>query len=257
MNIWIKKSIELASQPGYLDKLHAVYPMEQGGLREVPLDTQEKIKQYLVNNNQKELIGALLGLELFPIKDSYVAYFRRNPDAIDSNPETVERIFLRLKNLGFQEIIKSSSQPKELNRQIGPMFRRWLPTLGYPMLTENEFLNSEETAFLAGSDTALKNFANKYLGTNLKKGLDLVLKKDKKFVIGESKFLTDFGGHQNAQFNDPLGLLTKRGDKEIMRIAVLDGVIWVPSNNQMHKRVKQGNKTALSALLLDDFIKSL
>lgn len=28
-----------------------------------------------------------------------------------------------------------------------------------------------------------------------------------KYVIGEAKFLTDFGGHQNAQFNDAISMI--------------------------------------------------
>ncbi|MDR1126974.1 MAG: hypothetical protein LBL06_02475 [Treponema sp.] len=31
---------------------------------------------------------------------------------------------------------------------------------------------------------------------------------NKKYVIGEAKFLTDFGGHQNAQFADAISTIT-------------------------------------------------
>jgi hypothetical protein len=256
MNIWVKKSIELANSPAYLDKLHAVYPMEEGALRNIPLDIQEQIKGYLEEENKEELIKALLKLELFPIKDPYVGYLRASLKSIEENPDTVTRIFNRLKKIGFSEIIRNSSQPKELNRTMGPMFKRWLPTIGYPMIPKNEFLNFEGTAFLEGSDTALKEFANKYLGTNLEKGLDLILKKRNVFILGESKFISAEGGNQNAQFNDPLGLISSFDDKKAIRIAVLDGVIWI-QNNSLHRKIIKADKTIMSALLLKDYIESI
>ena len=38
---------------------------------------------------------------------------------------------------------------------------------------------------------------------SIDKGLDFIARFNGKYVIGEfPKFLTDFGGHQNAQFNE-------------------------------------------------------
>lgn len=42
----------------------------------------------------------------------------------------------------------------------------------------------------------MMNFAKEHLGYNYNKGLDFVARFNKQFVIGEAKFLTDFGGHQ-------------------------------------------------------------
>src|SRR4051794_25163784 len=94
------------------------------------------------------------------------------------------------------------SKPKETNRQIGPLFRRWLnqKTLGLPLLTELEFVSTNENAILIGSDTQLKQFARDHLNYNGGKGLDFVARMHGQYVIGEAKFLTDFGGHQNGQF---------------------------------------------------------
>lgn len=257
MNKWIKKSIELANGPGYLDNLYDVYPMEVGAVRSIPAETLEKIKIAYKKGDKLNLIKILLkNLDLFPIKDSYIAFLRRNPEALDINPKTVKRIGERLLEMDYEEIIKASTQPKETNRQIGPLFRKWMPSLGYPILGEDEFLKTKQVAFLDGSDRYLKEFSNRFLKTKLTKGLDLLLKVNKTFVIGESKFLTDFGGHQNAQFNDALNLLHKRGG-ETLRIAVLDGVLWIRGKNKMHNLVKKEKGVALSALLLDEFIKSL
>jgi len=255
MNYWVKNSIDLASKPGYLDNIYNVYPMEVGDIRQFPKELRNKIKLACEAGDKLDLIKLLLNnLDLFPIKDSYIAFLRRNKGALDINPGTVERIGGRLLNMGFNEIIKASSQPKETNRQIGPLFHRWIPKLGYPVLSEQDFLNHKGVAFLEGSDTYLKDFSNKYLKTKLKKGLDLLLKVKSKYIIGEAKFLTDFGGHQNAQFNDAINLLHGKGGNAV-RIAVLDGVLWIKGNNKMHNYIKKEKGAAMSALLLENFIK--
>jgi hypothetical protein len=258
MNTWVKKSIDLASQPGYLDALHAVYPMEASGFREIPSDTLSRIKKAIASRNRKALVTVLLHeLDLFPIKDSYVAYLRRSKVALTKNPRTIKRLGDRLIRMGFSELIKASTQPKETNRQIGPLFRNWLRTQGYKILTTDKFLRHHRgVALLDGSDKKLKEFAKNHLGVNLKKGIDLLIKKDTTYIIGEAKFLTDFGGHQNAQFADPLGLIRSKS-ATVLRIAVLDGVVWLPTKNKMHVALKSGDKLALSALLLKDYLTTI
>lgn len=258
MNKWVQKSINLANNPDYLDKLHAVYPMDVSGLRTIAKDTQNRIKEALDEGDNEKLIQVLLNeLELFPIKDSYVAFLRKDPDTIKHNPQTISRIGSRLSKMGLAEILRASTQPKETNRQIGPLFQKWLPSLGYPMLPKKEFISEKGIAFLKGSDKELRDFVKSELKINLKKGIDLVAKVGKIYIIGEAKFLTDFGGHQNAQFNDPLGLLQSREDKKIIRIAVLDGVVWLKTKNKMHISITTKDKLAMSALLLKEFIESL
>jgi len=117
-------------------------------------------------------------------------------------------------------------------------------------------LKHKRIAFLDGSDKYLMKFSNRVLGTKLKKGLDFLLRVNDSFVIGEAKFLTDFGGHQNAQFNDAMTLLHHRSGKAV-KVAVLDGVVWIKGKNKMHSAVKKEKGTVLSTLLLNDFIRSL
>lgn len=57
---------------------------------------------------------------------------------------------------------------------------------------------------------------------------------NKKYIIGEAKFLTDFGGHQNAQFNDAINTIETPNIKAI-KVAILDGVLYIESNNKMRK----------------------
>ncbi len=46
--------------------------------------------------NNDALIRELLKFDLFPIKDSYIAYLKRDNSAIDRNPRTINRICGRL-----------------------------------------------------------------------------------------------------------------------------------------------------------------
>lgn len=75
-------------------------------------------------------------------------------------------------------------------------------------------------------------------------------------IIGEAKFLTDYGGAQNANFEDALRLLRGKKGKTI-RIVVLDGVVWIKDGTKMYKTVCELEETALTALLLKEFLESL
>lgn len=79
---------------------------------------------------------------MFPIKDSYVAYLKRDKEALKRNPATVARLCGRLYEMGLDEIYSRSSEAKETNRQIGPLFKRWIKnkSLGIEPIKINEFL---------------------------------------------------------------------------------------------------------------------
>ncbi|MGQ9632229.1 MAG: restriction endonuclease [bacterium] len=211
MNEWVKMSIEIANAPGYLDKLHQVYPVIQESEREIEKDIKSKLKKIYNAGNDAELIKELLNLPKFPVKDPYVAFLRKREVFIEYNPKTVQRIAKRIHLMGYNAMIESIEEPKEFNRQIGTLFKRWLPKIGYPILSIDDFGNYDSIAFLQGSDAQLKDFSNTVLGCDLDKGPDFLAKVGKRYVIGEAKFLTDYGGHQNAQFEDALRLL--RGKK--------------------------------------------
>ena len=100
---------------------------------------------------------------------------------------------------------------------MGPAFRNWLAkgTLGVPLLAPGEFLQKENNAILNAGDAELMNFAKQHLDYNREKGLDFVARFNKKYIIGEAKFLTDDGGHQNAQFVDAISTLESSTDKAI------------------------------------------
>ena len=165
-------------------------------------------------------------------------------------------IYKRISGIKARNPITELLLPKSPSRQLGHSFKRWLRTLNYPFLSKDEFVNHKGIAFLEGSDRRLKQFAVEELGIKeLKKGIDFVLRAKNKFILGEAKFLTDYGGTQNNQFRDAISVAKiKRG--EIIGIAVLDGIVWFESNAYMHRTVKSIDGIALSALLLEEFIRS-
>jgi hypothetical protein len=73
-------------------------------------------------------------------------------------------------------------------------------------------------------------------------------------VIGEAKFLTDFGGHQNAQFNDAIS--TIESNVNAVKIAILDGILYIKGNNKMFKSISETYSTynIMSSLVLREFL---
>tara|TARA_Y100000310_G_C20680871_1_gene815853 strand:+ start:41 stop:814 length:774 start_codon:yes stop_codon:yes gene_type:complete len=256
MNEWVKKSIELANSEGYLDNLSEIYPIEDNEKRDISEDKINAIKEAYDKKDFNKLIEIFMGLDRFPIDDSYVAFMKKNNLDTKSNPKTVERIGKKLLSIEFDKLIEEAQKPKSASRQIGKMFRKWVRTLNYPILEEDEFVESKEICILDGSDNKLKEFAERVLGCNLEKGVDIIFKVNNKYIIGEAKFLTDIGGTQNNQFYSAINLV-KHGGGQSIRIAILDGVVWLKGKNKMHLDVKNLDGIALSALLLKDFIKSL
>jgi hypothetical protein len=164
MNYWTQISIEYANQKSYLDDLFQVYPLTPGLIREVDEKNRQQIDLALKQEDNEKLFKAVLALELFPIKDSYVGYFRLDKSAIERNPNTVARICGMLRQMGLDKILERSSQPKETNRQMGQLFRNWLKkgTLGVFPVNLKEFSSTNENAILDGSDRVLKDFAKEH-----------------------------------------------------------------------------------------------
>ncbi|MDD4572192.1 MAG: restriction endonuclease [Clostridia bacterium] len=259
MNYWTQLSIDYANQLNYLDELFKIYPCIPEGIRDLNTETWHQIETAFYKKNNRALLINLLKLDLFPIKDSYVAYLKRDLSAIERNPNTVNRLCGRLYEMGLTEIYEKCSQPKETNRQIGPLFRRWLQKglIGVPVLPYAEFINFNGNAILDGNDHEMMLFAKKTLDYNREKGLDFVGRFNDKYVIGEAKFLTDFGGHQNAQFNDALSTIKEPANA--VKIAILDGVLYIKSNNKMHRSLlnEYSKYNIMSSLVLREFLYQL
>lgn len=151
MNYWTELSVEFASQRNYLDELYKVYPISPNLRREISEQSYFAIEEYFSKKNNIELVKELLKLKLFPIKDSYVPYLRRDKSSLERNPNTVNRIAGNLYSMGLDVIFDRCSEPKETNRQMGPMFKNWLKSgvLGCKIFEDEEdFLFTEENAIL-------------------------------------------------------------------------------------------------------------
>jgi len=260
MNYWTQLSIAFANQKNYLDELFKVYPLAPDNIRQIDEEKWNKVVSAYNKKDDPTLIKNSLSLDLFPIKDSYVAYLKRDKSAIDRNPLTIQRLCGRLYEMGIEEMREKCSQPKETNRQIGPLFRRWLQkkTLGLELMSLENFINSKENAVLDAGDAVLMTFAKKYLNYQANKGLDFVARMNNKYIIGEAKFLTDFGGHQDRQFDDPITLLKESSVKAI-KIAILDGVLYIKGNHHMYKYLVNNSEqyNIMSSLLLREFLYQL
>lgn len=259
MNWFIEKSIEYAQQKSYLDDLFKVYPTIPNGIRDINEVIWKKIEHSYNQRKYEDLIRNLLKLDLFPIKDSYVAYLKRDKNAIKRNPKTIQRLASEILEMDLTLLYEKCSQPKETNRQIGPMFKNWIKNtdFGIPTMPINEFLISQNDAILVGSDKEMQDFAKDSLSYVNEKGLDFVARISGKYIIGEAKFLSDFGGHQNAQFNDAMAVI--KSDVKAEKIAILDGVLYIAGKNKMYKNLTDKYKdfNIMSALLLRSYLYSL
>lgn len=116
MNHWTKLSIEYANQRSYLDDLFQVYPTIPEGIRNLDSDLWKRVEKAFSKKDNISLLENLLKLDLFPIKDSYVVYLKRDKEALKRNPATADRLCGRLYEMGLNEIFSRSSEPKETNR---------------------------------------------------------------------------------------------------------------------------------------------
>jgi len=87
--------------------------------------------------------------------------------------------------------------------------------------------------------------------------LDFVARMKGKYILGEAKFLTDFGGHQSAQLADAIATLKSKTREDVMKIVIADGVCYLPRKDKICRQVRETKETILSAIFLPDFLHSL
>jgi len=288
---WVKESIRLAMDPEekYLDRLLKVYPAAPAE-REIKIkEEKKKIKELFDRidtfKGAIELITYLVvSFNKFPIKYPYVAFLRALArkkgvsflkDYLEENKTLVDILRNQLKEIGVEGIYEGITAPKEANRRMGTLFSNWLQQkFKYNFRGENQLIGASEPGIylLKGSGKKLLNFAQGKLGYSSDKRPDFIGKvvsnnREQFFIVGEAKFLTDYGGHQDRQLDDALYLLTKVtfnpkiDGVKVIPVAVLDGVVWIEGSGEsgMIRKVKNlsNDKVALSALLLEDFLNCL
>jgi hypothetical protein len=259
VNKWTEKSIEIANAPGYLDSLLQVYNMDSNPPRPLPEEIIPQLKDAYEKRQSRRLIQLLLdNAEVFPVKDSYIGFLKAKSAAIDENPKTLKRIAQRLYDFeSFDDMRREAERPIETNRQLGNRFKDWLYRLDYPVVKKEEFMESTDgIKILKGGDKTLKEFAKKYLRCRLKKGIDLVIKVNKKYIIGEAKFLTTPGGEQDGGFEDAFTVVSGNSGNAI-RIAVIDGYVWLKTDSGIYPRIVAVDMNIMSSLVLKEFLESI
>ena len=259
-NPWTQKSIDYAANKPYLDDLYSVYPVVHDNVRKIDASVMYRVEHFFNNRDDINLINSLLELDLFPVKDSYVPFLRKSRDSIKRNPNIVKRICADLYEMGYRELYKKCTEPKEANRQMGPMFRNWLKSgaLGMKPVDEMNFERSSCNAILDGSDNSMMEFARRKFGYSRNKGLDFIARYNGKYIIGEAKFISDFGGHQNDQFVDAIATIeSPLSRKDVVKVGIIDGVPYIRNKGKLFVDLLKTEHNILSALVLRDFLESL
>ena len=254
MATWAQNSFSLVENGGYLDRLAEIYPAPPSAPRSLSRPALDKINKAF-KGSDIELLTELFRQKRFPFNDPFISFLRKKPQEIHSNPKTVERICGRLREMGLEAILDGISKPPEFNRQMGPLFKSWLKKK-YPHISDlKDFNKCGNLAFLGLGEEELLKFANE-IGCGLTKRPDFVAKARERFVIGEAKWIGTEGGNQNRAFDDAMSLASQ-SFRNAVSVAIIDGIIWIPNSGQMAKRLHNFSGNALTALLLDDFFRSL
>lgn len=255
MNEWAKKTIQLTKTKNYLDRLYEIYPNDSVP-RYIDNNILKSIESCFKEKNCKALLNKLLDLEKFPFKDSYVSFLRSDRTAIDRNPKTVKRICDLLFNMGFEKMTLGIIEPKEPNTKRGPQFTNWIQS-HFNHIDLNAFIDHDKgIAFLKDSEKKILDFCNVKLGLGFSKRPDFVAKSDKKYIVGEAKFLSSLGGNQGRGFDDAIKLASSSSGRAY-KVAVIDGVVWIQSGSQEFKKIEHTSAHIFSALLLNDFLRGI
>jgi len=263
VNKWVKRSIQVANSPGYLDGLSKVYP--SGVLPRRPLDAvaKQRLRSLYESGDSAGLVKFLLGLTKkkhpFPIEHPYASIFRQKPKLIQKNPAVFQQLEKTIMSMPLEDIIRGCERPIDLNRVMGQAFQNWLrryfSSRGIPFLPENQLQSYSKSAFLDGKNAKILDYLNRRLGYKLDRGRDFLFKVGDKFVVGEARFLSTSGGSQTRDLNETIEFI--KGVKgRVTAVGVLDGIVWFNRSYVRRLSSLKDDEPALTVLLLDEFLKS-
>jgi len=264
VNEWVKRSLELALSPGYLDKLSEIYPASLSPQRPLSEQNRSKIRELHSSGKLKELFLFLLDLTRsghpFPIEHPYAAILRQKPELIKLNSVVVEQICSILQQMTPEEIIRGCERPADINKLMGSMFRSWIKNYfinnGYRFVSPYEFENTQSYVFLNASNAKILEYVNSRLRIQLSKGRDFLAKMGGKIIIGEARFLSTKGGSQTRDLDETLSFV-RTTKKHLIAVAVLDGIVWFDRSYVKKLSELADDEPALSAILLKDFLESI
>lgn len=261
---WTKKSFEEAEKEGYVDRVRSkAYDIKKSQeRRDLSNDLKKKAREAYKKGDDKELVRAFLEFDKFPFDNVFVGLLR-SIDDLENNPDTIDEISSRIREMGIEEAFKQCSAPKVTNRKLVNKFEQYVETdFNFPKTSSldkfKENPRSKNYLVFTGSGKQIKDFINDK-GVDINKEPDLLCKKEKHettYIVGEAKFLTSRGGHQSRQLDDVINLL-EYGKKNVKTIGIVDGVPWFNKNNQMGKKMINAEGDIISVLLLEEYIKSI
>lgn len=104
----------------------------------------------------------------------------------------------------------------------------------------------------------MMDFARRKFGYGRNKELDFIARYNGRYVIGEAKFISDFGGHQNDQFFDAMATVElKLSDESVVKIGIIDGVPYIRNNGKLFRDLLKTEYNMMSSLVLREFLESL
>ena len=262
MNEWVERSIEVAKSPGYLDKLTEIYPATILPRRPLEANIKREILQLYDKKDWESLLKLLLRLTKrkhpFPIEHPYASIFRQKRTLIETNPETFKKLGEIILSMPIEDIIKGCERPADINRVMGSAFQSWLkrffPTQGIPVLSEQKFEIYQNLCFLDARNEAILDYVDRKLSIKLGRGRDFLAKVGDKYVVGEARFLSTSGGSQTRDLRETISFVRSLRGK-VSAIGVMDGIVW------FHKKYVEmlaelgEDEVILTALLLKDFLK--
>ena len=296
INPWTKRALELAKRD-YLDRLTEIYKAETGEPERLDPSYKKRLEEIYskFESNPLEYGEALLAL-LYEIKQRHGRFafnhpyvpLMSDPDVRKRNPKVRDLLLEEIRRRGLNGILAHLEAPKELNRQIGNMFKRWVRD----RLPETIKFTAEDAGFSLGVDVVrvrksgskgvsrdyLRTIQGKfgpvviYVGSDEalsalmreekpgvpvpKKGVDFVATVGDWFLLGEAKFQSDIGGNQDNQIIVGEEILRRIGidrDQKVAGLFLLDGMPVIRG----YRNLALGpNRLITSALLLPKLIVS-
>lgn len=280
MNEWAKKTLNLATEGDYLDKLLEIYPAMLSPERPLPENIKKEINDLYYNRKYKDLVFLLINLKNmnypFPIEHPYAALLRHlsktdRQKVIERNPRVIGELANLVASLDLDAIIGGVERSKDINRTLGATFKSWIKDkfTTYPFRIVDDYnklprCENKDICIYAGPDEEIAKFIRDYL--NLQEPAegffdrDLIIKVKGMYIIGEARFMSTPGGSQTRDLDNTLRfieIMETITSNNIKAIALLDGIMWF--HKPYIKKIKQsaiGDRVVMSALFLKDYLLS-
>lgn len=284
VNLWTMKTLKLAEEGDYLDKLLEIYPAGLPPERPLPEVIRKEIKELYEAGRYEDLVIRLLDLRHpFPVEHPYAALLRhldrsQRMSVIKRNPQIIKVLANILASLGLNNIIRGVERPKDINRALGAAFRNWVGNkftrTPFRIVDESYQLlrcsRDKEICIFIGSDIEIGSFVRERLRLEEPRARffnrDILVNVRDTFILGEARFLSTPGGSQSRDLDNILSFVEameeisasarNRGIK-VKGIALLDGIVWFYGDYvETIKRRAIGDVVVMSALFLEEYLLS-